>query len=803
MATLANNKTTRPQKEEESEFSFRELLVKSLNYLPLFAIFLIVSLSIALIYIHFQTPIYSTSIKLLLKDVSSKGSQSTVSDQVLPDVFFSPKTNMANETEILRSQKLMQRVVRNAGLNTFYYSIGKVNTLEVFDPNLNNRFLVFSNIKDSNQSYNITFRVKDKKIYVLQGETEIVTENHRLVITPAFNYVINIPDFSLYNEDNKYIATWSPTWAIAGGLAGSLSITPLSKDATILIISTSSQVPQKSELVLNTLVNEYNNYNIEQNNRIADNTIQFIDDRLGVISGELNIVENGIKNFKENNAIDISAEGTQDVSKIKELQEKLNAQELQMNVANMVSEYVNNPKRRYELVPSDLGIGDATLGGLITSYNSGVLKRQELLKTLGEKNLSIVTLESQLDDYRNKIMESISNVKSLYSTNYNAASREYSTTIAKLHEVPEKEKQLLEIERQQGIKEKLYLFLLEKREESAVSRAAAIGKSASIDGAQSGGPVNLKNSNVYLMALFAGLGLPLLIVYMMDLFNDRVTTREEILKFTETPIIGEISHFAGQERKIVASKTRGVLPEQFRIVRTNLRYFLPKEQRGSTILVTSTMPGEGKTFVSLNLAAVMAVSGKKTILIEFDMRRPKVLEGLSAVGSGIDLPAFLAGNFPPSSVVKKAENVDNLYVINTGFVPPNPAELLLSDNLPGLIKYLRQEFDYIIIDTPPLGVVSDAKVLSEHADVSLFIVRQRFTQRRQLKMLNDIYLEKKLPNLALIVNDVKVKGIRSYYGYGYTYGGSYGYDYSLGYGYSTESEKPKKGLNRFFKKKKS
>ncbi len=806
MATASKPKNSTPKKEEEdNEFSFRELLVKSLNYLPLFVAFLLIAFTMAVIYIHYQTPIYTSSIKLLLKDVNNKGgNQSTVSEQVLPDVFFSNKTNLANETEVLKSQKLMEKVVLAEQLNTIYYSIGKVNTLELFSTDPQSKFIQFSAIRDSSRNYNVTIQVKeDGTIYVLNGDKQIKTENHKLVITPLFNYIINIVNPSDYKPDYKYSATWLPTAAIAGSFAGSLSIVPLSKEATILTISTSSQVPSKSELILNSLVSEYNNYNIEQNNKIANNTIAFIDDRLIGISGELNTVENGLKKFKENNAIDIEAQGTTALGVAKDLQDKLNEQQLQMEIANMVSQYVNNPKRRYELVPSNLGIGDLTLSTLVAGYNTGVIKREEMLKTLGEQNLQVKTLESQLDDFRAKIMESINNVKAVYNNAYNAANKEYQTTLNNIHQIPEKEKQLLEIERQQGIKEKLYLFLLEKREESAVSRAAAIGKSESIDGAKTVGPVNLKNSNVYLMAMFLGLGIPLLIVYLMDLFNDRVTTRDEIIKFTETPIIGEISHFAGQERKIIAGKTRGILPEQFRLVRTNLRYFLPKDSKGSIILVTSTMPGEGKTFVSINLSAVLAVSGKKTVLMEFDMRRPKVSEALKFTDKGADLPTFLANGLNIKDIIKNVEGTNNLFVITTSITPPNPAELLLSEHIAGLFTYLKQHFDYIIVDTPPLGVVSDAKVLSEYADLSLYIVRQRFTQRKQLKMLNDIYNEKRLPNLALIVNDVKLKGIRSYYGYGYTYGGSYGYDYSLGYGYANGHDRKKSILKRLFRFSKS
>jgi len=789
MATASKPGKTTVQKQDDNEFSFRELLVKSLNYLPLFIICLLVAFVAAFIYLRYQTPVYSTSVKLLLKDLGNRSAQTTnISDQVLPQVYFTPRTTLANETEMIRSQALMERVVVKEKLNTVYYSVGKVNTLELFDISPLSKFIVFSAIKDSSRSYSLTIKVKKEEIFVVNGEKEIPVANKAIVSTPDYNYTVNITDFPSYKPDYEYTATWVPTASIAGSLASSLNIYPLSKDASILIISMASQVPRKSEVILNSLVREYYAYNIEQNNRIADNTIQFIDERLLVISGELSDVEGNIQHFKENNALDITAEGAMEVGIAKELKDQLSQQELQMNVAIMVAQYINNPSRRYELVPSNLGIADATLNTLVSAYNQGVLKREDLLKTLGEKNLQVKAVESELDGLRSKISESIDNVKATYRQSYSAADKKYKDALGTIHSIPEKQRRLLEIERQQGIKEKLYLYLLQKREESAISRAAAIGKSESVDSAGSGGPINIKTANVYLMALFMGLGIPLLIVYLMDLLNDRVTTRDEILKYTDTPIIGEITHFSGEERTIVSGKTRGILPEQFRIVRTNLRYFLQKDKPGACILVTSTMPGEGKTFISLNLGAVLAVSGKKTVLVGFDLRRPKIGEALKTSEAKSDLSAFLVAGGNPGDIIKKVEGVDNLYAIISSFVPPNPAELLLSDHINDLFTYLKQQFDYIIVDTPPLGVVSDAKVLSEFADLSVYIVRQRYTQRRQLKALNDIYHEKKLPNLAMIVNDVKIKGIRSYYGYGYSYGGSYGYDYSMGYGYERKKK---------------
>ena len=806
MATASKQSKTTLQKQEENEFSFRELLMKSLNYVPMFIIFLVAAFIVAVIYIRYQTPIYSTNIKLLLKDLNNRSAQqaTNISDQVLPQVFFTPRTTLANETEMLRSQALMERVVIHKQLNTVYYSAGKVNTLELYETNPQSKFIVFTAIRDSSRSYNLTIRVKKGEIFVIKGETESRVPNKKIISTPDYDYIVNINDFSSYRPEYEYIANWIPTASMAGNFCNALSIGPLSKDASILLISMDSQVPHKSEVILNTLVKEYYNYNIEQTNRIADNTIEFIDERLEVISGELSSVEGNIQHFRENNALDIAAKGALEEGKAQNLEDKLTEQELQLNIADMVGSYINNPSRRYELVPSNLGISDGTLNVLVSSYNAGVLKREEMLKTLGEKNLQVQTLESQLDGLRDKISESVNNVKAIYRESYNTADKKYQETLGSIHSIPEKERRLLEIERQQGIKEKLYLYLLQKREESAISRAAAIGKSESVDVAKSAGPINIKNSNIYLMALFLGLGIPLLIVYLMDLLNDRVTTREEILKYTDVPIIGEITHFPGEERTIVSGKTRGILPEQFRIVRTNLRYFLPQDKNHGCILVTSTMPGEGKTFITLNLGAVLAVSGRKTVLVGFDMRRPKIGETLTLNENNLnDLPGFLATGGNVGDIIRKVEGLDNLYVITTTFIPPNPAELLLSEHINTLFSYLRQHFDYIVIDTPPLGVVSDAKVLSEFADLSVYIVRQRFTQRNQLKMLDEIYHEKRLPNLAMIVNDVKLKGIRSYYGYGYSYGGSYGYDYSMGYGYGNGKNNTKamlKKLLRIYKK---
>ncbi len=497
------------QGEQDNQFSLTELISKSLNYIPLFIIFVVAALTITFIYIRYQNPVYSTSIKLLIKDVNKRNTVSG-SDQLMSDFMFNSRSNLANELEIIKSESIMDKVVRTLQLNTVYYSHGKVRTIELYDTIPSSRFIIFSDIKDSTKSYNITVGSTGSSIFYLKGEEQVPVMQNVPVNLGSFTFTVRRSAQNL-REDYQYSAYWYPPSQMAESLAGQLQVAPLNKDASILTISLNSPVPMKSRVILNSLAYHYNQFNIDENNKIAENTINFIDERLLLISGELGTVESSLKNFREtNNIIDIPAQQSIQLNDVSTLKDKLSEQEMRLNIAKMVSDYVSNPGRKFNLVPSTLGIEDATLLGLVSTYNAGVLKREELLKTLGENNVAITTLEDQLEQMRQKIIENVNNVKAAYTSAYNQANSQYRRIMGGISTIPEKQKQLLEIQRQQGIKEKLYLFLLEKREESAISRAAVISKSSAIDRAKSSGPVSPQTSNLYLMALAAGLGIPLL-----------------------------------------------------------------------------------------------------------------------------------------------------------------------------------------------------------------------------------------------------------------------------------------------------
>lgn len=772
----------------------KEILHKYLSYIPLVISFLVVFYGLTFLYLRYKAPIYQSSIKILVTD-DSKKSGKDLSTAILDQIVSNGKSNIANELEIVKSRTLMERVVNVLQLNVVYHSLGKVRTTELYDT-LRNNFISFSSIKDSSRKYSVDIRILNGKIFYIHQKREDLIYNHTVVKTPDFDFTVHIRTLDAYRPDYIYTASWYSPLTMAEVLANQINAEALNKDASIMNVTLLSEIPLKGKRILNQLAIEYAKANVEDKNKAVDNTIRFIDDRLLLIADELGGVEVSMQKFRqENNVIDVSNQEQLEFDRVKNIRDKLDESDVKIRVADMVLSYVNDPSRKYSLVPSSLGIEDATLLSLIKSYNEQVTEREELLKTVAPGNIAVKTIEGQLEQLQQKIIESVSNVKKVYSSGYNQAKSDYNEILQTINKVPQKEKELLEISRQQGIKEKLYVYLLEKREESALTKASAVANSTRIDSAvTSGVPVTPKSTLMYVFATILGLAIPISIIYLRDLFNDKITTREDIIKYTKAPIIGEINHSNIKERKIIADKSRGVVSEQFRLIRTNLQYFLSKENASNVVLVTSTMANEGKSFVSMNLGAVLANANKKVALLEFDLRKPKIKSALDMQTNGLGITSYLVdNNLTIKDITNPILNLANLYLVPAGPVPPNPAELLLSQRMDTLITSLKKEFDYIIIDTSPIGLVSDAKVLATYSDVVFYIIRQRYTYKKQIEFLDDLYRQRAIKNTALIINDITTNGAKGYYGYGagYGYGYSLSYNYDYGYSYGKESEKEK------------
>jgi capsular exopolysaccharide synthesis family protein len=393
-----------------------------------------------------------------------------------------------------------------------------------------------------------------------------------------------------------------------------------------------------------------------------------------------------------------------------------------------------------------------------------------------EANPAVQALQGQAEKVRSSILEGLSNIRRSSESVRAKLMSEYRNVKGQIRSVPAQERQMREIGRQQGIKENLYLFLLQKREESAITIASNIANSYSIDPAVSSGtPVSPNTTNIYRIAFVLGLLIPILIIYLRDLLNDKVTTRGDISKTTSVPIVGEVAHHEMEDRKLViGSKDRSIISEQFRVIRTNLQFFTGNTP-SPVLLVTSSMAGEGKTFSSMNVGAVWAVANKRTVILELDLRKPKISKALGLTHrSGIT--NYVVGQATKEELAVPVEGSPNLYIVPAGPIPPNPSELLLDPRMDDLFAYLKSNFDLVVIDSAPIGLVSDAKILSRFADTTLYVVRQRYTLKKQMEFVDDLYTKKTLPNMSLLVNDVKIGGANSYYGYGYGYG--YGYSYN-------------------------
>jgi capsular exopolysaccharide synthesis family protein len=448
----------------------------------------------------------------------------------------------------------------------------------------------------------------------------------------------------------------------------------------------------------------------------------------------------------------------------------------------MIESYLRNSRNNFSTTPSTLGIQDLTLNNLIAAYNVAQLERKALLdRQTPRGNPLVQSKEDEIEKLRQNILENLRNIRTTYGNTISELRRRNGQAQSQIRLLPEKQQRLLEIERQQATKQAVYNILLEQKERSSITLAAT---TSNINVLESAGvnsvPIAPNRRNVQALAVFIGLLLPALFIFVLELLNDKVTTRGDIERITDISILGEVGHSYAKEALIVKPNNRGIVAEQFRIIRSNLQYVLhaiPKP----VILVTSSFSGEGKSFISTNIGAVMALTGKRTIILEFDIRKPKVLSHLN-LAKQPGLTNYLLGKITLEQLPIPVPGHENLFVLACGPIPPNPAELLLDVKFEALFAYLKTNFDVVVMDTAPVGMVSDALSLSKFADATLYIARQGHTYKKQVGLIDDFYRQGKLPKVSLVLNDVKLTA--GYGGYGY------GYGYGYGSGYFDDEESP-------------
>lgn len=774
MTNIGEYKNNSEREETVQSVNFKEIITKYTFHWPVFVLGVILCLIIAFFYLRYAEEIYSVSSTLLIKD-EKKGMTGGGSDLLTDLDLFGGTKVVDNEIEILKSKTLTRKVVDRLNLMVSYTAEGRVINSDVYflrpvdikvvelDSNWYGKTLSLN--FPSNDTYEIEDKGSGKKIKGLLGQLQrnifgVYSINRRANFgkLKALNITITDPE------------------VIVNQCLDNLSITLSSKQSTVLTLGFRTTVPQRGKDILNTLIQVYNEAALADKNRTTQSTIQFIDERLKLISGELTDVEKGIEGFKSNLGLtDISSEANLYLENVKSNDAKLNEINLQISVVDDIQRYVNSNSTQ-EKLPSTLGINDPVLLSQITKLGELQLQRDQLLATTTPDNPLVSPLIKQIETTRASIKSNVENIsKSLNNTKKGLQSND-SQFQGSIKKIPGQERQLISIKRQQSIKETLYLYLLQKKEEAALSYASSVADSRTVDPAYSSKfPVKPKRTIVYLISFILGIIIPIFYIYVKDLLNNKVKSSSNISKLTQTPILGEIFYDEGSEPIVVNVNSRKAIAEQFRAIRTNMQFLHGKgtNATGRVTLLTSSMSGEGKSFVSSNIAAALAISEKKTVLLELDLRKPKVSKYLD-LKNKIGLSNYLIGKAGIKDIIQPSGINDNLFVIGSGPIPPNPSELLIQPEIEVLIKYLRETFDEVLIDTPPIGLVTDAQILARLADATIYLVRQDVTYNDQIKDLDELYRNKKFPNLNVVLNGVKL-GAGGGYGYGYGYGYNSGY----------------------------
>jgi tyrosine-protein kinase Etk/Wzc len=762
----------------------KDFIFRYLHYVPLVLVSVALCLVIAYIKVRYTTQIFKVQSSLLIQNDASNGSGGAgggAKDEQFEALFLTRDAlNLSNEIQILQSTPVLQRVAKDLGLQTTYYSRGNVRGSLIY-PN----FPFTLNILGKDDStkglgFRITLLSADR--YTVDEGKTVFHFGDTLHVGDARVQLIRHPEINIFSfSSRQFEIDWSPLVDAALDLQGGIKVVQINEQSTILTLTFTGENPPLGRDVLNTLMAVYDTLMVEEKNRIAANTLRFINDRIFELRDTIKGVQGALASFMVgNNLFDIDNQSKADLEKMGESAKLRADQEVKIDIVNHLLQYMSDKKNFHELVPTNLGIEEPALTQMTLEYNRLTLEREKNIKTTPEINPMIVGMDETLDKLRREIYSALQNVKTAYMIAGQKLDDVQNGINAHVTTLPGKSLGLLNIQQRQKIYEDLYSLLLQKKLEISLSSASTISNSRVLEPAMAGsGPVSPDRKNIYTMYFLLGLLLPTGFVVLRELLQDKINGKADVEKYTTAPILGEIGHSETDKALVVTQNSRRLISEQFRIIRTNLQYIISKVDR-PVIMVTSSFSGEGKSFVSTNMGAVMALSGKKTVIMEFDIRKPKILAGLE-LKRKMGITNYIIGKASFSELPIKVNGVDDLYVIPCGPIPPNPSEILLDARMDELMKEVTEHFDVVIMDTAPIGLVSDAIALNRFSNCTLYITRQGYTFRKQLGLLEDLYVNKKMPGLCVLINDVKADG---YYG-GY-YGGGYGY-YG-GYGYGRQSD---------------
>lgn len=741
------------------------------KYWPFFVLALIVCLGVAYVYILYATPEYKITSTLLIQD-DEKG-DGLLKGTAFSDLnMFRTSRTVDNEMEVLRSRDLVYKVLDKTGMDveltlpgTFTDKIlyGKNMPVKIIPYKLNNavydkKFKFFIQIKsDSTFTLSVNKKAEDYKFdELVRGKGY----QFKVVKGPAFK--ATYPAIDLRFKD---LYALSEYYSLAG-----ITVLPVAKDANTVLITMYDPIPQRGMDILNELITAYNQENVDTKNITAKNTIAFIDKRLKYLTNDLSGVEQDVERYKQLNRVtEINADAQVSLQNSGAYDQQLAVSRTQLDLINSVEDYLTEPDTRNEQVPNALGIKDMMLTNLMVKYNELLIEKQRLLRTNRAGNPLVVSIDEQLSALKQNILETLRNVKrglSLERNNLLAKSSKYESMI---RSVPVIERGLLERSREQVVKQNLYHYLLQKREETALSLSATVPTSKVISQpAYQTNPAKPKTALIYLCAVLSGFILPISVIYGKNRFNNKVNHINDIQIPMGMKVLGELTHKDDNGTVVVKKGSRTTISELFRYIRYNLRH-LSEYGNSQVLLITSTTKGEGKTFFTINLGITLSMVNKRVIILEFDLRKPDLLKGINMEQKQGITDYLENDNSDIDHLIRPSTVSPGLFVMGCGKIPEDPSELLMSPKLDNFFTELKKRFDYIIVDTSPVGHVADAFSLAKYTDSSIYLIRYNYTDKDQLAVLEDIGATNKLKNMLLVFNDAKKNNKQAYSYGGYAY----------------------------------
>lgn len=789
------------QDVEESSSLNLQLIYKTLvlNW-QWFVLSVIICLGIAFAYLRYTTPMYQASAKLLIKDDDNQPTRSGKSALLASNTLgiMSNSTGIDNEMEILKSTRLAEQTCRDLKLYVTYKVEGRVKTNLVYgnepisadiDPmhleKLKNP--VSLEITSQNRKYHITGQYttvsgSEENSAPVKYSIDRTADRMPYTINTSIGIITLKRTTAKALPDGKAmkITIMSPSMT-AIKYANSLSVSQTSKTTTIAQLVLNDEIPQRAIDYLKQLSVCYNRQANEDKNEIALRTEQFINTRLEKINSELGQTEGSLESTKRHyRIVDPKINSTTAVTNTETFNQKLAEMNTQIQLLYSISEYLNEPSNKYQTLPSNVGLTDPTSATLINKYNEIVMQRNRLLRTASETSPAVIPLTAQLDELISSIRRAMTQAQRNNEIQRNSIQQQFNTYANQIASTPEQERILTQIGRQQEVKSGLYLMLLQKREENSISLAATADKGKLIDEPQFGGKISPKSAIIMLVALILGLAIPVGILFIINFLRYKIEGHDDVANLTSLPIIGDIaiaSDTAKTKADIVVHENKNNLMEEiFRSLRVNIQFQLPEDKK--TIMFTSTTSGEGKTFTAANVAVSFALLDKKVVLIGLDIRKPRLAELFEIDDHRHGITNLLTKSAPTEAdvngqIVQSGIN-KNLDILMAGPIPPNPTELVSRNSLDMIFEILKSKYDYIIIDTAPVGLVTDTLQIARVADMTVYICRADYTAKSSFDLINGLSSEKKLPNIAIAINGIDMA--KKKYGYYYGYGkyGKYG-----------------------------